>query len=446
MELKETILNMIQNPDRENIKIELKSYKLLKEKKDLETIAQECIAFGNRLGGYLVIGVDDNGNFEGKGKFEPDRDKGDIENYFSEKISPTLNFIIDYFEYPKGDILVITVSRYKDIPFSIVEKNIAHISWRQYYYRESHGKRLISDQQLKYLFLNEAIDFKHFIRIVIACNKDLTMNYQLEEPKGLKQQYGEFLADLPENVKLKLLNNKVKINYFLLEISPYLFLRDIAYFFQTGWNIRINDLNKDMQDRIEYLEPLEYKELTIEDIPIFKGDSNIDELKFDLKKYFNRIIFPNFRVPKDLEINIIRKNNVEIILNLKHPNFNFEILFKSTTGGSNLITNHPQYTYLSRDLADYSFKEIKVDLSANLIIENIDNSLYESYISYTKNLRQLIEERFSYDYFLKHSANSIQYSILKKLEQIINMVKKKEKLKKFTKRLLLRKDKEIEIS
>lgn len=39
MELKEKILKMIQNPDRENIKIELKSYELLKVKKDLETIA-----------------------------------------------------------------------------------------------------------------------------------------------------------------------------------------------------------------------------------------------------------------------------------------------------------------------------------------------------------------------------------------------------------------------
>ncbi len=94
MELKEKILKMIQNPDRENIKIELKSYELLKVKKDLKTIAQECIAFGNRLGGYLVLGIDDNGDFEGKGKFEPDLDKGNIENYLYEKISPTLDFTI----------------------------------------------------------------------------------------------------------------------------------------------------------------------------------------------------------------------------------------------------------------------------------------------------------------------------------------------------------------
>lgn len=444
MELKEKILKMIQNPDRENNKIELKSYELLKIKKDLKTIAQECIAFGNRLGGYLVLGINDNGDFEGKGKFEPDLDKGDIENYLYEKISPTLDFTINYFEYTMGDILVISVSKYKDIPYSIVKNNRVHISWRQYYYRTSHGKRLISDQLLKYLFLNEEIDFIHYIRIIIVYNEDLRMNYRLEEPKGLKQQYGTFLANLPEDTKLKLLENKDKINIFLLEISPYLLLRDIAYFFQLGWNIKINDLNKDMQHRIDNLEDLENEQKTIEDIIILDGDSYIDEIKFDLKKYLNRINFPSFRVPKDLEISITRNNNAEILMNLKHPNFNFEIKFKATTGGLYLITNHPQYIYLSKDLLDYNFKEIRIELEVNFVLDNIDNSLFDYYISYIKNLRQLLEERFSYDYFLNRQANSIQYILLKKIDKIIGMVKKKERLKKFVKKLFSRQDKKVD--
>lgn len=444
MELKEKILKMLQNPDRENIKIELKSYKLLKVKKDLETIAQECIAFGNRLGGYLVLGVDDNGNFEGKGIFEPDLDKGDIENYLYAKVSPTLYFTIDYFEYAKGDVLVITVSKYKDIPFSIVKNNRTHIRWRQYYYRTSNGKRLISDQLLKYLFQQEEIDFNTYIRIIIIYNEDLRMNDRLEEPKGVKQQYGAFLANLPEIIKLNLIKNKSKIDLFLLEISPYLLLRDIAYFFQMGWNIKINDLNKDMQHRVEILEDLEYERLTIEDIPILNGDSYIDELEFDLKNYLKQISIPNFKVPKDLVIFITRNNKAEILMNLKHPNFNFKIVIKATTGGSYLITNHPQYIYLSKDLSDYNIKEIRIESEVNFILDNLDNSLFDNYLLYTKNLRQIIEERFSYDYFLKHQVNSIQYVMLKKLDEIIDIVKKKERLKKFVRKLFSRKNKKIE--
>ncbi len=91
---------------------------------------------------------------------------------------------IDYFEYANGDILVISVSKYKDIPYSIVKNNRVHISWRQYYYRTSHGKRLISDQLLKYLFLNEEIDFNHYIRIIIIYNEDLRIRSKISSTES----------------------------------------------------------------------------------------------------------------------------------------------------------------------------------------------------------------------------------------------------------------------
>ncbi len=131
-------------------------------------------------------------------------------------------------------------------------------------------------------------------------------------------------------------------------------------------------------------------------------------------------------------------------MNLKHPNFNFKILFKSTTGGSYLITNHPQYTYLYEELSDYNFREIRIEIEVNFVLDNIDNSLFDNYLSYTRNLRQLIEERFSYDHFLSQQAKSIQYVLLKKLDEIIDIVKKKERLKKFVKKLFSRKNKKIE--
>ena len=302
----------------------------------------------------------------------------------------------------------------------------------------------VTDNQLKNLFPNEELDFNQIFRMVIVYNEDLRMNYRLDEPEGIKQQYGSFLANLPEETKLKLLENRDKIDLFLLEISPYLLLRDIAYFFQRGWNIKINDLNKDMQHRVENLEDLEYRELTIEDIPILNGDSYIEEIKFDLKKYLNWISIPNFKVPKDFVISITRNNKAEILMNLKHPYFNYKILFKLTTGGLYLITNHPQYTYLSEVLSDYNFREIRIELEVNFVLDNIDNCLFDNYISYTRNLRQLIEERFSYDHFLSQQANSIQYVLLKKLDEIIDIVKKKERLKKFIRKLFSRKNKKIE--
>ncbi len=59
-------------------------------------------------------------------------------------------------------------------------------------------------------------------------------------------------------------------------------------------------------------------------------------------------------------------------MNLKYPNFNFEILFKATIRGLHLITNNPQYIYLSKDLSDYNFKEIRIESAGNFVLDNID--------------------------------------------------------------------------
>ena len=60
----------------------------------------------------------------------------------------------------------------------------------------------VTDNQLNYLFPNEELDFNQIIRMVIVYNEDLRMNYRLDEPEGIKQQYGSFLANLPEETKL----------------------------------------------------------------------------------------------------------------------------------------------------------------------------------------------------------------------------------------------------
>ncbi len=406
-------------------------------------------SFANTIGGDIIYGVIENRNTGKPEKLEGieienvDHEILRLDHIMRDGIEPNIpSSALNIKEIQLKNskyILIIRIIRSWLNPHRVSFK-----AWDRFYTRSTNGKYRYDVQELRAAFQNEEIDFNHNIRMVIIYNEDLRMNYHLEEPEGVKQQYGEFLANLPKSIKLKLIENKEKIDSFLLEISPYLLLRDIAYFFQIGWNIKINDLNKDMQDRVENLEDLEYRGLTMEDIPILNGDSYINEIKFDLKKYLHRIGIPNFKVPKNFAISITHNNNSEILMNLKHSNFNFKILFKSTTGGLYLITKHPQYTYLSEELSDYNFREIRIESEVNFVLNSLDNSLFNNYLLYTRNLRQLIEERFSYDHFLSQKANSIQYVLLKKLDEIIDIVKKKERLKKFIRKLFSRKNKKIE--
>ncbi len=127
MNKREYIYKLIKDPDRETLRSELKSHKLLENNDVLEKVARQVIAFANRIGGYLIIGADNDGNLEGKGKFNFYEEKGRINNYLYDKISPTVDFTIEYFEYEDGDILVITVSPFKDIPHAIIQGKHPHI-------------------------------------------------------------------------------------------------------------------------------------------------------------------------------------------------------------------------------------------------------------------------------------------------------------------------------
>ena len=127
---KDYIYRLIKNSDRETLRSELKSYKLLQKNHGLQKIAKEVIAFANRIGGYLIIGADNKGNLEGKEKFDFDIEKGRIDEYFYYKISPRVEFNTEYFEYKEGDILAITVSPSKDIPHAIIQGTHPNIKWR----------------------------------------------------------------------------------------------------------------------------------------------------------------------------------------------------------------------------------------------------------------------------------------------------------------------------
>ncbi|MDQ1280123.1 MAG: hypothetical protein QG670_1385 [Thermoproteota archaeon] len=61
-------------------------------------------------------------------------------------------FSTDFVTSKKGEILVITVEKRKEIPHALVNRSEQHIKSRTYYIREKNRKMLVDDQLLKVLF------------------------------------------------------------------------------------------------------------------------------------------------------------------------------------------------------------------------------------------------------------------------------------------------------
>ena len=106
----------------ENIKYELKSSKILKEKDWKDKIAKEIISFANRNGGKIIIGLQNDGSFDGKKDYDVDILKGDIDNIIHNKMSPVVRYNFEFLECEEGDLSIIIIEQKKDIPSAYIVK------------------------------------------------------------------------------------------------------------------------------------------------------------------------------------------------------------------------------------------------------------------------------------------------------------------------------------
>ena len=424
MNKREYIYKLIKDPDRETLRSELKSHKLLENNDVLEKVARQVIAFANRIGGYLIIGADNDGNLEGKGKFNFYEEKGRINNYLYDKISPTVDFTIEYFEYEDGDILVITVSPFKDIPHAIIQGKHPHITWRQYYYRTSYGINLVSDKQLQYLFQSKSLDFSYLFSIIVHYDEGFNINYSIDVPESLLRGYGPFMANLPIQIKQKILNNEKDIPIFFLEITPYLLLQNIAWSFQMSWNVTIEKSNKRIYDRIIPLENYNSKKISIGNLPNLDSTFYLSTLGLDLVSYLEKISFPEFFVPAELAYGDKTLGGPIVSLILSHPDFELKLNFLKSTGGLYLVQNEPQFAYRYEQLMNLNFQEIKGELQAGFKFPETDFHAFDDFIRYTKNIKQLLQEEWSHEHFLSTQPNKAQYQTLKKLDDIYSRLDK----------------------
>ncbi len=151
------------------MRYELKSSKILKEDNWKDKLAKEFVAFTNRIGGKVILGLQNDGSFDGKAEYEIDDLKGDIDNIIHNKISPIMNYNFEFLKCEKGDLSIITIEKKKEIPFAfIIERKGPEIKNRIYYIRTPHGTRLVSDRQLHYLFNEKDLYLIHPFSVAVV--------------------------------------------------------------------------------------------------------------------------------------------------------------------------------------------------------------------------------------------------------------------------------------
>jgi hypothetical protein len=235
------VLNIIRAYERENLRNELKMVEKFVgsegsfNHKEMATI---LVSFANREGGNLIVGVKDSGEFEGAGIFEKfsgnsksgfDKFKEHIENLCKDIISPQLLVTIQHMRIESNDIAIIGVPKRKSIPHAVIAKHEGTaIRAREYYIRNNHGKALVSDRQLEWLFQYRdapVVETKHEIAVTLTETLEaipLQMApYAFNIQPESSQRILEYLQLLDDDSKVALMKDQHCFHCFLGEIVAY---------------------------------------------------------------------------------------------------------------------------------------------------------------------------------------------------------------------------------
>lgn len=358
----EELYAIVKSTEKENSKVELKSFRILYQKNTEKTdtegakdLASEIVAFANRFGGKIILGINNDGVFDGKlpikieehRVIDIDSLKQKIFHLIRDYISPHIDCSTEFLECGERDVLVITIPKRKGIPHARVEyKNSSEIKNRIYYIRTSHGKSLLSDTQLEWLFkYQDNPDYKYSFRISFELtNRMLALaSTDFIVPTG-NYSISYFLENLTEEERMEMFRSVGdSFSRFITELIPVLILKAVFGYYKHSWYIGISSKfgrrgsGKKNTDKV-----IREKEIRIEDVEI-TGSKVLNKLNWDLKRLLSEHWDNHpYMVPEDTEVQIIYpEHGYRSTIIFKNPKFRFEIHTGMLSSGSGLNETNP---------------------------------------------------------------------------------------------------------
>jgi hypothetical protein len=441
----EQIYKILKNPEKEKLKIELKTSIPIRTADGQSKLGYEIVAFANRHGGKLILGINDDGSFEGKKIFDIDTDKGILDDICHTKISPSIDYSIEYLECDKGDILIINIEKRKGIPHAfIVKREGPEIKNRIYYIRTEHGKRLVNDIQLDWLFKNQD-DLKIFFpfhSVVHFPTGVPGVYHPLPQPKSTLD-YMALITGLSEIEKAKLKNDTGTLSTIFVQISPYALLRTFSQYFWRSWIIQLQR-RKNKTYWQEAVIDDDIKTITIDELSNPINKSAIPVQTWDFKSLLKKSNFSTISLPKNTKIEI-EFNNMSSNLTFRHPDFNFVFYFSTSSAGPGLFGGHPfhenthpinEIIYpVSHDIMSRHhklngmFRYIDLDCVFNTTFEFPENDIesFQNYYGFGENIQNILKNDWDFDTFIQNYPSQEIFSIDNKLTEVLKCVNKPQK-------------------
>ena len=425
---KNEVYRILKNIDKETLYVEFKKSMILKNPKSKEKLASEIVAFANRYGGKLFIGINNDGSFEGKGIFNDrsiDQYKNDIENICHNNISPIVECTIEFIQFSEGDVLVVNIPKRKDIPHAyIFSREGIEIKNRIYRIRTSHGTRLASDRQLQWMFnyLKDPNFIYKYGLIINYFDYSIQIPYFVGQPK-CTLSYLPFVQDLSED-DIKILKKDMhKTHAFFLEITPYALINSFVWYFRNSWLIEIDRHGYAIKSGIK-TKQLYSKEIYVKNLP---EPPIISSLSLDFQKIVDKYILPSFCVPLDTELKIEHESGKFSKLSLLHKNndFNFNITFNYSGMVRGMDFPDLDKSYMRNENEDTKSEKLWQSILLDCIFAGSFNfpdedlELFYNYKYYSDTIHDILENEWNWDRYIEKIPIYRTYLIDHKLDKIL---------------------------
>ena len=386
------IIKIINNPNRESLTIDFKKSDVLKED-GLKKLLKHIVSFANRNGGIILIGILDNGTFEGKKNFNVKEVKQDLNNLIHDKIRPVLSCDIQFIPCDEGDVIVVSIPKMKEVPHAVVKLKNGEVESRKYYIRTPDGKRLVSDRQLQYLFKNVELDFLFPFKFTLKIYKiDLNAVYDFEGLPCLRD-FDHIFNDLTE-IDKNILKDENYGN--ISHLFPYLMLCSISRYLNKTWAIRFTP-----DGNIVLNSAVPKKKLSYSKIPLPQKDSKLFKLSLNLREYFKEPwLFHDFYLPLGVKLNIHKT-----LLSFEHKEFSFKLAVQHTDFSSAKFNDYSSLTL-------HCFYDVKFNFP------EYNYELYENYHQLALAIKRIIQMNWDYESYLEINQFRLLDSINKKLDRI----------------------------
>jgi len=415
---------ILDRMELETVRIELKRKSVLKKTVDL---VSSITAFANRYGGMIIIGIKNNGDFEGFDIIDVDGAKGVIDNICHDRCSPPVDYSTEFLRCGKGDVLIIHVEQRKGIPHACIEKNSGEIKNRVYYVRTSHGKRLVTDSQLESLFkYQKEIESVHsFMYHQTYDRKSLGFpfwkdfpNQIMWEPSFINSAFQNFSVEDVEMIKS---NEPDNIANLFIEILPLAVLSELALPFSNHWDIYIEKFknSRTFYGRGESPKKLVLLKDIVQETQLpFLSQTSVNVQTILLNG------FQKIHVPEDATIDIqinehqsgISRLSSSVLKIKKEDLFTIEFKFNYNRWSVSLGGSHPLFAVLStQEKLDFQEKYatigIRVENRSEMNFFDYDIKNVESIQNWMNNIREIIDEKLNWERYLAGLPSPLLYRI-----------------------------------